>query len=128
MNGRAYTLDVTRDPGFIDLHRGFLGDTNDDGTVNFDDFLVLSQNFGKSGGWNSANFLGDPTVDFNDFLVLSQHFGQSLSGDAFAASPAELSAMSNFFRSQAPVPEPASLAVAALAALAFLTRRKSRAA
>ena len=38
------TLDLSHTPGYIDIHRGYLGDANDDGTVNFSDFVALSNN------------------------------------------------------------------------------------
>jgi hypothetical protein len=82
----VYTLDTTRDAGWVDVHRGFLGDANDSGTVDFNDFVVLSQNFGSLGGWSQGNFGGGPTVDFADFVVLSQHFGQSISNNALTGS------------------------------------------
>lgn len=57
------------------------GDTNDDGQVNFADFVVLSGNFGKSVSPGTAapgDFNGDGIVNFADFVALSQDFGNSL--------------------------------------------------
>ena len=52
------------------------GDTNLDGTVTFQDFLVLSQSFGQSdASWSSGDFDGNGLVEFRDFLILSSHFG-----------------------------------------------------
>ena len=52
------------------------GDTNLDGTVDFQDFLVLSQGFGRSdASWASGDFDGNGLVEFSDFLLLSSHFG-----------------------------------------------------
>lgn len=51
------------------------GDANGDKAVDFEDFLVLSGNFGEEGDWMSGDFDGDGEVAFEDFLALSQHFG-----------------------------------------------------
>lgn len=47
------------------------GDANLDGCTNFEDFLILSANFGTPGTWADGDFTGDGQVDFADFLVLS---------------------------------------------------------
>ena len=127
INNVVYVLDTTQDPGFVCIHRGFLGDANDNGIVNFDDFLILSQNFGQAGGWSKANFLNDPTVDFNDFLVLSQHFGQTILSTGSVATAGELAAFhtasAQFFAANG-VPEPTSLALLGIGAAALLARRR----
>lgn len=52
------------------------GDTNLDGTVDFQDFLLLSQGFGQSdASWSSGDFDGNGLVEFADFLLLAWHFG-----------------------------------------------------
>lgn len=51
------------------------GDASLDGTVGFDDFLELSQNFGSYGGWSDGDFDGNGQILFADFLALSQNFG-----------------------------------------------------
>ena len=51
------------------------GDANGDGSVGFDDFLVVSANFGKPGDHSQGDFDGDGQVSFQDFLILSDHFG-----------------------------------------------------
>ena len=53
------------------------GDVNRDGAVGFDDFLVVSVNFGKAADaiWEDGDFNDDSRVDFADFLLLSTHFG-----------------------------------------------------
>ena len=54
------------------------GDTNLDGEVDFADFLVLSNNFGKTvdAVWADGDFDGDGKVEFADFLILSGNFKQ----------------------------------------------------
>gem|GEM_PF-6084494 len=54
------------------------GDTNADDVVNFVDFLVVSENFGKQveDGIAGGDFNDDGDVNFLDFLLMSKHFGQ----------------------------------------------------
>jgi hypothetical protein len=83
------------------------GDTNFDGEVTFDDFLVLSANFGQSDKkWSEGDFAANGQVEFTDFLALSNNFG---------ASTATLTS----------VPEPSS-ALLAILGLAFVLGRKRR--
>ena len=64
-----------------------IGDADLDGEVEFDDFLVLSDNFGHSGGWGQGDFDGNGEIDFSDFLALSANFG--LAGSTSAAAVPE---------------------------------------
>jgi len=54
-----------------------IGDSNNDGEVEFADFLSLSANFGKNEDavWDEGDFDGNGNVDFADFLALSANFG-----------------------------------------------------
>ena len=57
------------------------GDADFDGAVEFDDFLNLSGNFGRSDAelrWSDGDFGVNGTVGFSDFLALSQNFGVSV--------------------------------------------------
>lgn len=66
-----------------------IGDINDDGMVNFPDFLILSDSFSQTVETGANGDLNkDGVVDFSDFLILSANFGQT---------------------SAAPVPEPSGL-------------------
>jgi hypothetical protein len=56
---RAGILATARDPGFIDLHRGFQGDANGDGVVNGIDLGILAGNFfGTVGAFDTASVPG----------------------------------------------------------------------
>ena len=56
-------------------HKGTeVGDTNLDGSVEFDDFLSMSRGFGLPGGWADGDFNADGLVDFADYLLLSGNF------------------------------------------------------
>ena len=56
------------------------GDVNGDGAVAFDDFLILSANFGIDivATREDGDLNGDQAVDFADFLILSVNFRQEL--------------------------------------------------
>jgi autotransporter-associated beta strand protein len=121
----VYVLDGS-DPDFIRLHRGYNGDANDDGTVNFSDFIILSQNFGQNGTWNQANFTGASVVDFNDFVVLSQNFGNTIAGGQLVSEEeiALFQSASQSFLAGQGIPEPTSLAMLGIGAAGLLTRRR----
>jgi hypothetical protein len=54
------------------------GDVNNDQSVDFADFLALSNNFGlNDAAWEDGDLNADQVVDFADFLLLSQNFGTS---------------------------------------------------
>ena len=51
------------------------GDANGDGSTNFQDFLILANNFGKEDAvFSDGDFDGDGRVSFLDFLVLARNF------------------------------------------------------
>ena len=71
-----------------DLMETSFGDSNLDGTVDFADFLKLSQGFNADGGWANGDFDGSGRVEFPDFLLLSENFGQSNVAAASVPEPA----------------------------------------
>ena len=85
------------------------GDTDGNGEVDFQDFLVLSAHFGQPGQYTDGDFDLDGEISFADFLILSKSFGRTASN---AAS----------------VPEPQGFAMllAALAGVAALAGRSHR--
>ena len=58
---------------------GFPGDANQDNQIDFEDFLILAENFGEEDAvFAEGDFDGDGRVSFLDFLVLAENFGRSL--------------------------------------------------
>ena len=118
----AYTVDFDKvTPGFHAEKRGndvYLvcdslmrpGDANNDGAVNVGDLGILAANWqqqtilGKS--WAEGDFTGDDVVNVGDLGVLAANWGWS-------GAPADSDA-----------PEPASLALLALGAIALIRRRR----
>ena len=67
------SIETTTDQTSVDQ---IPGDTNGDGVVSFQDFLILSQNFGTTdAAFADGDFDGNGTVGFEDFLILAQNFG-----------------------------------------------------
>lgn len=52
-----------------------MGDADGDGSVTFNDFLILQNNMDAPGGWTQGDFDGNGVVDFNDFLILQNAMG-----------------------------------------------------
>jgi hypothetical protein len=56
-----------------------IGDANYDHTVDFNDLVILAQNYNTTGKtWSQGDFNGDGKVDFNDLTLLAQHYNTSL--------------------------------------------------
>ena len=111
-NNVEYTLDTAHDPGFIDLHRGFVGDADDSGSVDLNDLNIVLNNLGTTtASWNHGNFDGSATVDLTDLNDVLNELGTSIPTGASVTSVA--------------APEPTSLYVLALSGL-LLARRRQR--
>ncbi|MFW6155489.1 MAG: dockerin type I domain-containing protein [Planctomycetota bacterium] len=55
---------------------GWGADFNGDGEIDLDDFVILKQNFGRTGALQSQGDAdGDGDVDLDDFALLKQNFG-----------------------------------------------------
>lgn len=106
---------------FLDFENG---DANIDFSTNFDDLLLLAQNYSGTGKrWTEGDFDGDNDVDFDDLLVLAQNYdgapglvNEAQVGEAFAA---------DWNLALSIVPEPATLGLL-LGGLAVGVRRTHR--
>lgn len=113
---RASFGGVSVDASSVLIGYAIAGDVDLDGTVNFNDLLVVAQNYGQGNRfWAAGDFDYSGDVAFNDLLLIAQNYGASgfVAGGDFAAEW-------TFARSIAP--EPASLMV--ICAGASLTRRR----
>lgn len=64
------------------------GDLDANGTVDFSDFLVVSNNFGKEvDNYTQGDVDLNGFVQFNDYLTLSANFGRSMASATAAAVP-----------------------------------------
>jgi len=92
------------------LKVALLGDANLDNKVDLSDLITILNNFGQSSlSWTHGNFDYAPTIDLTDLSDVLSNFGNM--GIGALSSTA------------APAPEPASLALIALAAPLLLKRR-----
>lgn len=98
------------------------GDTNFDGTVNFDDLLKLAQNYLASGidQWSDGDFDLNGAVEFDDLLVIAQNYapGSVINGSLSDTFSAEWSMARSL------VPEPTMMISLALAAGSVSRRRR----
>ena len=65
------------------------GDANNDGTVNFDDLIVLAQHYNTAGNtFSTGNFdySAGGTVNFDDLILLAQRYNTTLPPPSVAAS------------------------------------------
>lgn len=77
------------------------GDVDENGIVEFVDFLKLVANFGKVGAvWAAGDFDGNGKVGFADFLALAANFGgkRPVAKPAAASAIAADAAVDDFFR------------------------------
>ena len=90
------------------LDTGF-ADGNLDQIVNFDDFVLLTNNFDMSPtGWAQGNYNTDDKTNFNDFVILTNNFNMSFAADRIS------------------VPEPATVGLFAFGALVLSGRLQCR--
>ncbi len=134
--GNPATLAVGYDDGNTDLGTAaapnqilikytLAGDTNLDGLVNFNDLVVVVQNFNKAGtDWAHGNFAYGASTNFNDLVAVVQNFNKVLtpagsSGDELGVTPAPLGL-------DAQLPEPGDLIfMASPLSLLFCRRHKN---
>jgi autotransporter-associated beta strand protein len=83
----SYTLETTKTAGVIYVHRGFVGDADDSGTVDLTDLNTVLNNLGTTTTlWTMGNFAGDPTIDLSDLNDVLNNLGTSIpSGAAVVA-------------------------------------------
>ncbi|HEY7117150.1 MAG TPA: hypothetical protein VH475_11210, partial [Tepidisphaeraceae bacterium] len=88
----ASVTDSTGQPMDADFTADFFilsGDANRDRAVDFNDLVVLAQNYNVTGGklWADGDFTGDANVDFNDLVTLAQQYNTTLPPPVAAPVP-----------------------------------------
>ena len=115
-------LAVTYSPNGVNVAAALPGDADLNGTVNFNDLLIIAKNYNQTTGrtWTLGDFDGTGGTDFNDLLALAKFYNQSL--PASATLPEAFAA--DFTLAQSLVPEPGVLGL--IVGLAGVTRRRRR--
>ncbi len=101
------------------------GDANLTGVVNFDDLLLVAQNYsatstGKT--WGEGDFTYDGSVNFDDLLKLAQNYGGSVVMAGDLANNVGGAFANDWTMAMSLVPEPASLGL--LGGLVAIARRR----
>lgn len=101
------------------------GDTNLDGSVDFDDLLALAQAYGATVDydWTRGDFNYDGIVDFDDLLGLAQNYGEASDRDILDNAAASSDFTAHWALARSLVPEPAFFTLAALAPIVRRCRR-----
>jgi hypothetical protein len=110
--------------GTVEVRYTLLGDADLNGIVNGIDFGILAANFNKGvTGWDAGDFDYNNIVNGLDFGDLAANFNKG------AAGPADVAALDAFAAANgllADVPEPATVGLLAVTAVAALSRRRGR--
>ena len=93
------------------------GDANFDGTVGFDDLVIVARNYGKVGGelgWVDGDFLDEGRVGFDDLLMVAKNY-QGGAPSASQLAQFDPAFQADVERAFADVPEPVELPMLSLA-------------
>jgi autotransporter-associated beta strand protein len=116
--------------GTLEIAFTLLGDANLDHAVNGVDFGILAANFNKGvTGWDKGDFNYDNAVNGVDFGALAANFNKGASAASGGATAADWVALEQFAAANgllADVPEPASMAMLAVATASILHRRRRK--
>jgi hypothetical protein len=115
---------VTLDASAIVARIALLGDADLSGTVDFQDLVILAQNYNTATGgvWTTGDSNYDGAIDFGDLVPLAQNYNGILLSDIPGASS---SFAADWALAQTLVPEP-TLCVTLLAGAMSVTTRRRR--
>jgi hypothetical protein len=100
------------------------GDANLDNVVDFNDLVLLAQNYNTTNTtWFQGDFNYDGLTDFNDLVLMAQSYNTTLPGAPLGSSA---SFQADFAAAMALAPEPGSVGVVCVGAVAGLIRRKRK--
>jgi hypothetical protein len=106
------------------MRRILKGDANFSGGVDFNDLLLLAQNYNLAGRvWTTADFDYDGLSDFADLLILAQTYGQTQLLDG-SLQQVSLDFEADWALARSMVPEPAAMASLVAVGVAGLRRRR----
>ena len=106
------------------------GDANLDGTVDFNDLVKLAQSYNTTvsattdSWWFHGDFTYDGVNDFNDLVKLAQNYNTVLLGAPPVVQGASAAFEADVARAFSSIPEPGTMSVLAIGALALLKRRR----
>jgi hypothetical protein len=106
------------------------GDATLDGKVDFNDLVKLAQNYNakvsdtSDSWWTKGDFTYDGSVDFNDLVKLAQNYNSALPTEPIPGATAVFEA--DLAKAFASVPEPGTLSILGIGAVALMGRRRRR--
>jgi hypothetical protein len=114
---------ITLDASAVIARIALLGDANLSGTVDFQDLIILAQNYNLATGgtWTTGDSNYDGAVDFGDLVPLAQNYNASQLG-AIQGSTESFTA--DWALAQSLVPEPTTLGLIGFAARPLVRRRR----
>jgi fibronectin-binding autotransporter adhesin len=127
-NGTTDTfMGTTVDKNTVVARYTLSGDVNLDGTVDFLDLARLAQSYNVTDGtrqWSTGDVNYDGNTDFLDLAKLAQNYNTALPTEPIPGAPANFEA--DLARAFAAVPEPGTISILGIGALALLARRRNR--
>jgi hypothetical protein len=127
-NGTTDTfLGTTVDKNTVLARYTLSGDVNLDGAVDFLDLAKLAQSYNVTDGtrrWSTGDFNYDGNTDFLDLAKLAQNYNTALPSEAIPGAPVDFQA--DLAKAFAAVPEPGTISMLGIGAVALLARRRNR--